>query len=109
MKNFTEYAIFVMQAYLAGCQIETAWYSHAENKWVDVWEICIDDIKWNWENVKYRIKLPEGWEYLIEDGDIAFRYPENNEWCLDNNYVPYQTKTGTTCINQPIIKRKEVK
>ena len=39
-----------------------------------------------------RIKLPEGWEYVIEDGEIAFREPKEREFYLTNNYCGNQSK-----------------
>ena len=100
MKNLTAYAVFVMQAYLAGCEIElNVKYSFT---WQDV-----KDPLWSWTTVNYRIKLPDGWEYVIEDGEIAFREPKKGECYLDG--INYKPRMSGFMMNakRPIIKRKD--
>lgn len=99
MKHLTEYAIFVMQAHLAGQEIETVilkeWY-------------IVDKLYggWNWHDYVYRIKLPEGWEYVIEDGEIAFREVKRGEYFLTNKYELCQYMTDVKCdYKRPVIKR----
>jgi hypothetical protein len=102
MKNLTAYAIFVMQASEAGQEIE-----FNDNGFV--WEIC--EPEWHWGEWEYRIKLPKGWEYVIEDGDIAFRSTKKGEWYLcrnngvQNSYSPRQSSEGDCdCCPVPIIR-----
>lgn len=102
MKNFDEYVHFVIGAKIARQEIERIWDG--------VWYIKKYP-KWNWVGNTYRIKLPKGWEYVIEDGEIVFREPRGGEWYLqDNVYEPasisdvYFFKKG---IKRPIIKKVE--
>ena len=99
MKNLTAYAIFVMQAYLAGCKI---WFTYKKYK-----PSYCDKPTWNWEDCFYYIKLPEGWEYVIEDGEIAFREPKKGECYLDG--INYKPRMSGFMMNakRPIIKRKD--
>ena len=81
MKYFNEYVHFVVGAKIAGCDIET------EGGLPNNDFVITDTPLWNWADCSYRIKLPKGWEYVIEDGEIAFREPNEGEWCLTNDYV----------------------
>jgi hypothetical protein len=100
-----EYKIFVMQASIAGREIET------NNKENTLGWYFNETPKWNWVIFDYRIKLPEGWEYVIEDGEIAFREPNQvgddkyrSETYLDKEYEPCDEKLVKGCMRS-IIKR----
>jgi len=105
MKSFTEYAIFVMQAHLAGREI---WFTYKKYEP----SYCYKPT-WNWEDCFYYIKLPEGWEYVIEDGEIAFREPKQGEYYMMNDCSikkAYVNCLGYLYVShmgfRPIIKRK---
>ena len=96
MKNFDEYVHFVVGAKIAGQEIERT----SVDKWV-----VIPEPTWNWRDYSFRIKLPKGWEYVIENGDIAFREPKK-EYFLDISseklYCDFAGDALT--IKRPIIK-----
>jgi hypothetical protein len=104
MKSFDEYVHFVLGAKIAGCEIEFA-DARCSN-----WQKTTST-HWNLEQYDYRIKLPAGYEYVIEDGDIAFREPKFNEWYLNNGcYTPFQCELRDLKgkkYKRPIIKRKQ--
>jgi hypothetical protein len=108
MKYFDEYVRFVVDAKIVGCEIENKCkfesYSH--------WSVC-DILSWNWSFDNYRIKLPDGWEYVMEDGEIAFREPKKGERYLIPIAIAYvvQLCKGTFKHEEkfPIVKRSEKK
>jgi len=103
MKHFTAYAVFVMQAYLAGCEIELL-CDDTDRKY---WSLC-EEPNWTWFNTPgYRIKLPEGWEYVIDDGEIAFREPKKGENFVCADGVVSSCEIANIKVKVPIIKRKE--
>jgi hypothetical protein len=97
----TAYKIFVMQASEAGQVIQT------ELNNAGFFEDCAKP-RWNW-SFYYRIKLPEGWEYVIENGEIAFREPKKGENYLTKDYFTMICCVSKTEFINPIIKRKETK
>jgi len=101
MKNLTAYAIFVMQAYLAGCKI---WFTYKKYK-----PSYCDKPTWNWKDCFYYIKLPESWEYVIEDGEIAFREPMLGQFFLSEDFKSIVQNVSGDCTigKRPIIKRKD--
>jgi len=106
MKHFDEYVHFVVGAKIAGCEIECQDFAYASRK---EWFTC-KEIFWNWEKWIYRIKLPEGWEYVIEDGEIAFREPREGEGMLmmvSNGCIPKIRTSNPKFVpmKYPIIKR----
>jgi hypothetical protein len=103
MKNLTEYAIFVMEGYLKGCKIEWKGLPPYETGWNHIPYL----IEWNWQHKRYRIKLPEGWEYVIEDEDIAIREPKRDEIFLSEDYQPMNCVYSVPENKRPIIKRVE--
>jgi len=100
MENLTEYAIFVMNAYLNNCEIEKKHRYYNIDKWKSGRKI-----QWDWLGFIYRIKLPEGWEYVYEDGEIAFRKPREGEDYLSKIGKPNCAKWNKD-VKRPIIKRK---
>jgi hypothetical protein len=105
MKNFNEYVHFVVGAKIAGCEIEEFYKGgEVKTKW-----FLTKYPKWNWWHYIYRIKLPEGWEYVIEDGDIAFREVKDHEYYCDSGGHPRSKKSYWTSKKYPIIKRKDNK
>jgi len=97
----TAYKIFVMQASELGQDIEKF---DSDSVWRKAFSL-----NWDWLNYNYRIKLSKGWEYVIEDGEIAFRKPKYKEWYFDfHNDVGYLPKQWTFIKEfqlRPIIKR----
>lgn len=105
MKNFDEYVHFVVGAKIAGQDIECFNKAYP----VDDWFIN-DSPEWDWFINNFRIKLPDGWEYVIEDGEIAFREPKDNECIVTSEYsILEDICTGCLFGKRPIIKRKETK
>jgi len=107
MKNVDEYILYVVGAKIAGCEIEEFYKGgEVKTKW-----FLTKYPKWNWWHYIYRIKLPEGWEYVIEDGDIAFREPKMNESFLASGYYKPSSVIADIEYNEkrPIIKRKDNK
>ena len=95
MKNFDEYVHFVVGAKISGCEVE-----HMDGS-------LIKKPAWCWNGAcAYRIKLPEGWEYVIEDGEIAFREAFKGEWILKQDYTVGQAFNDLV-IKRPIIKKIE--
>ena len=104
MKNFNEYVHFVVGAKIAGCEIETLTLNGSR------WDLLSLPPAWQWDNFpRYRIQLPEGWEYVIEDGDIAFREVKDHEYYCDSGGHPRSKKSYWTSKKYPIIKRKDNK
>ena len=101
MKNFDEYIHFVVGAKIAGCEIE--WDELVDGEFDNLWTYSYKPV-WNWAKHRYRIKLPEGWEYVIENGEIAFREPKEGEWFLTSDYRPLQ-RLSLLGEKRPIIKR----
>jgi len=97
----TAYKIFVMQASESGCEIEC--------KYKVPNQCCYfkdNSLLWNWLELDYRIKLPERFEYLIEDGELVFREPKKGEWFLNRHYYePRHNFNGFGFGKLPIIKR----
>ena len=107
MINFDEYVHFVTGAKIAGQRIE---YKIRDGRHICYFIPCILDIDWNWYIYFYRIKLPKGYEYVIENGEIAFREPKKGEGYLSPMSWGYQAMlvVGRTlhCPRKyPIIKR----
>ena len=102
--HFDEYVHFVVGAKIAGQEIECRCLI------IDSigWDLC-NKIFWNWELLLYRIKLPKGWEYVIEDGEIAFREPKEGEWFITAKHYKRLMVTDKTFIEKgfkrPIIKK----
>jgi hypothetical protein len=100
----TAYKIFVMQASEAGQEIEF------QGKELD-FGVKRENLQWflmtvqAWDFVHfiYRIKLPEGWEYIIEDGEIAFRVPNEEHFLDKDGSVQYSVEKYY--FKRPIIKR----
>jgi len=109
MKNFDEYVHFVVGAKIAGCEIEMKYKVPNQCCFFKDYTLL-----WNWLELIYRIKLPDGWEYVIEDGEIAFREPKEGEWYYEDDastvscYSAWKA-IGRTTGKAPIIKRKENK
>jgi hypothetical protein len=101
----TAYKIFVMQASEARQKIEYHVFGQSNNLWYNVH--YTDD--WMWGKYNYRIKLPEGWEYVIENNEIAFRKLRDYDYYLNKQYKIRQYNFGSpklTC-KVPIIKKIE--
>ena len=96
MKNFDEYIYFVVGAKIAGCKIQ----AFVDSKWFNV-----SRIEWNWDDFNYRIKLPKGYEYVIEDGEIAFREPKEGENYLSKRYNCKVAIYDWTNDKRPIIRK----
>ena len=100
--NTTAYKIFVMQASEAGQEIEIEYPTGR-------WTVCTTP-KWSWDDDIYRIKLPSGWEYVIEDNNIDFREPIECEYIYcrfhGNKYeVMFVPKENKYFGKFPIIKK----
>ena len=102
MKNFDEYVHFVVGAKIAGQVIECG---DSNNKTLSYSVLDSETSIWNWMFFFYRIKLPKGWDYVIKDGDIAFREPEVGEWIFGAGYIPREYVIAYGCAKKPIIKR----
>jgi hypothetical protein len=104
MKYFDKYVLFVVGAKIAGYEIE--FFNPILGEWV-----VMPNPKWNWMNCEYRIKLPSDWEYVIEDGEIAFREPRKGEYYLigdiSSAYIPMYQGSHSLERKFPIIKRKD--
>jgi hypothetical protein len=100
--NFDEYVYFVVGAKIAGQEIDQLWKDNLN---------CTANYKkqlWNWELYCYCIKLPEGWEYVTEDGDIAFREVDVIEdflGCSASSYKPTRYHFSMGKILRPIIRK----
>ena len=75
---YDEYKIFVMQASLNDQKIECRDLRY--NKWCSI--NMKEHIQWNWVDFNFRVKLPEGLEYVYYGDWILFRSPKIDEWFL---------------------------
>ena len=98
--NSTEYKVFVMQAEIAGQEIE-----EKSKKLQELgYHKCLP--MWDWLHKVYRIKLPAGYEYVIEDGEIAFRGQRAGEINLGWN-GKIETNIINSANKRPIIRKVE--
>ena len=102
----TAYKIFVMQAHENGQEIEVC-VLDINNKIQPLYDI---KVTWNWEEFYYRIKLPAGYEYVIEYEEIAFRKPKKGEsFLFEGLYIVFKNAPSGMSNKRPIIKKTTIK
>ena len=113
MKNFEEYILFVIWAKLNGQEI--GWLNHLSMSDVAsgkkpmsyAYNKCTV-FHWDWRLFVYVIKLPKGYEYIIENGEIALRMPKFEEtYFTKNGFVRIKRNHSSCPTKHLIIKRVE--